>query len=654
MPQNGVVRGDAVACGTGQSSCNLILASAGTVALRAEPDAGYVFAGWSGSCSGDRVTSVVVNGPTACGAAFEAATPALPRRLLLLHSEPGDTAGGGQRRAYSAATAMFTADAAGASEVTVAVVGTDGANWRLRFRARSGDTLKVGTYADASGDAFGIRPYLDVQCYSSRTTGRFIVRDIAYGGSGQLLRFAADFEQHCSDAAPGLFGIIRYDSSAPETAAFAGAYPDYRLDVETAAGGRISGEGIACGLGDAACSRVLSAAAQVTLTAAPADGHIFTGWTGACHGTQTTTVHVNGPKRCVAMFEPVQPANARTLLQMDSQAGDYIGRGQRHFFADGNSRWTVTQASAELVDLAVDGWDGSYWQLSFAAPAASPVLVPGLYAEARRTPFRGQSPGLNVTGNGSGCNTVEGRFTIRDIAFGPGNSLLRFAADFEQHCEGQTAALYGALRYQTTVPAAPAGGPYPRYELSLDAPEHGTIVSTAIACGSAGSTCVATFPSATVVTLEARADSGFEFAGWSGACAGGSLSTTIRVYGQRSCGAAFVAVLPDHGESRLAIRIPASGYAAASSALYHSSNATLSADWPGGGGLRISSAGHDGSSWRVIFRPAPGGVLIPGTYAVVASSGQPSGPTMSSDGDRYCSSSMAFGRFAIHEYLDQR
>jgi len=41
-----------------------------------------------------------------------------------------------------------------------------------------------------------------------------------------------------------------------------------------------------------------------------------------------------------------------------------------------------------------------------------------------------------------------------------------------------------------------------------------------IDCGSSGSTCTATFQPDTKVTLTAKADSGFQFAGWSGACTG--------------------------------------------------------------------------------------------------------------------------------------
>jgi phospholipase C len=61
-----------------------------------------------------------------------------------------------------------------------------------------------------------------------------------------------------------------------------------------------------------------------------------------------------------------------------------------------------------------------------------------------------------------------------------------------------------------TVTVTPAGG------------GSGMVTSapSGIDCGSNGSTCTATFQPDTQVTLTATADSGFQFAGWSGACSG--------------------------------------------------------------------------------------------------------------------------------------
>jgi hypothetical protein len=55
-------------------------------------------------------------------------------------------------------------------------------------------------------------------------------------------------------------------------------------------------------------------------------------------------------------------------------------------------------------------------------------------------------PGLNVTGNGLGCNTVEGRFQV--ISVNVVNAFVHdFTATFQQSCEGHP-LLRGCVHYQ--------------------------------------------------------------------------------------------------------------------------------------------------------------------------------------------------------------
>lgn len=78
----------------------------------------------------------------------------------------------------------------------------------------------------------------------------------------------------------------------------------YPLDVRQggAGGGAISG-GIDCG---SICSISLPEGTVVTLTASPASGSVFAGWSGACAGTAPTcTVILTGPKSVGADFQPI-------------------------------------------------------------------------------------------------------------------------------------------------------------------------------------------------------------------------------------------------------------------------------------------------------------------------------------------------------------
>src|SRR6185503_7360236 len=93
--------------------------------------------------------------------------------------------------------------------------------------------------------------------------------------------------------------------------------------------------------------------------------------------------------------------------------------------------------------------------LDLAAPQGS-QLLPGAYEGAVRYPFQSPSqPGLSISGDGRGCNTLTGRFDVSEARFGPNGYIERFHATFEQHCEGGAAALCGEVRIVNPPPPPP-------------------------------------------------------------------------------------------------------------------------------------------------------------------------------------------------------
>ena len=66
-------------------------------------------------------------------------------------------------------------------------------------------------------------------------------------------------------------------------------------------------------------------------------------------------------------------------------------------------------------------------------------------------------PGLDVSGDGRGSNTLTGSFQVLDVEFNNG-TLTSFAANFIQHSEGATPALYGEIRYNSTIPIPEPSG----------------------------------------------------------------------------------------------------------------------------------------------------------------------------------------------------
>jgi hypothetical protein len=153
----------------------------------------------------------------------------------------------------------------------------------------------------------------------------------------------------------------------------------------------------------------------------------------------------------VAAQTPVEAS-----LSFVSDQGDYIGAGQsRSFTLDTASFTSRSGQNGGYFGVTVFPFDGGFWFLDIAAPQGA-QLVPGAYEGAVRYPFQGPGqPGLSLSGDGRGCNTLTGRFDVLEVLFGPNGFIERFHARFEQHCEGAAAALFGEVQIVNPPPPPP-------------------------------------------------------------------------------------------------------------------------------------------------------------------------------------------------------
>jgi hypothetical protein len=164
----------------------------------------------------------------------------------------------------------------------------------------------------------------------------------------------------------------------------------------------------------------------------------------------------------VGMLIAAAPVSAQqpltASLSFVSDPGDYIGGGQSRMFTLDTASFSVRGGqNGGYVGVTVFPFTGGFWFLDLAAPQGTP-LAPGPYEGAARYPFQASGqPGLSLTGDGRGCNTVTGRFTVVEAEFGPNNYVVRFHATFEQHCEGGTAALLGEIQIVNPPPPPPLG-----------------------------------------------------------------------------------------------------------------------------------------------------------------------------------------------------
>lgn len=147
---------------------------------------------------------------------------------------------------------------------------------------------------------------------------------------------------------------------------------------------------------------------------------------------------------------------AQSSVFLDSESGDYIGGGVERTLDESNGEFTASTNFDDGVTIRFDGDAGS-WTFDFAPPQGE-ELVPGPYEDATRFPFQAPNrPGLDASGAGRGCNQLTGRFRVHEIQV-VGDVVESFAADFEQHCEGGVPALFGFVRFNSSLPIPDGDG----------------------------------------------------------------------------------------------------------------------------------------------------------------------------------------------------
>jgi hypothetical protein len=123
------------------------------------------------------------------------------------------------------------------------------------------------------------------------------------------------------------------------------------------------------------------------------------------------------------------------------------------------------------------------WGIDMSAPDGR-QLGPGTYTGAVRDIARGPGqPGLDVSGEGSGCNTLTGSFTVLAASYGPNGYVESFDATFEQRCQGTGPPLRGEIQITNTTPAPPPNTLQVTIDPTAQLAAHGTaIVHGTISC----------------------------------------------------------------------------------------------------------------------------------------------------------------------------
>ncbi|MEY2423999.1 MAG: hypothetical protein QOI95_4066 [Acidimicrobiaceae bacterium] len=187
---------------------------------------------------------------------------------------------------------------------------------------------------------------------------------------------------------------------------------------------------------------------------------------------------------CVTIPLTASRADAATTVtsySFVSAPGDWVGGGASSSYGPPGASFTLSGTAGSLSFGVTTS--GENWTVNLAAPAGA-QLHPGSYTRAERAAFRsGSRPGLDVYGDGRGCNRVFGSFFINSIEANSTGQIVELDATFTQQCEASSAPpLNGVVKYQ-----APGAAPVVLTSSNLSSVQRQPItLAASIASGSGG------------------------------------------------------------------------------------------------------------------------------------------------------------------------
>lgn len=331
-----------------------------------------------------------------------------------------------------------------------------------------------------------------------------------------------------------------------------------------------------------------------------------------------------------AAMASLPPAAATTgiAVTMFSDPSDYIGGGLPQEFDKTNTSFSGTVSTGGIKLLASGGTSGSSWTFVIDPPPGARFHV-GYYPKVQRAEFRTAGyAGLDITGDGRGCNTDSGAIDVRDLKVS-GSTVTRLDLLYEQHCEGLTPALFGEIRIgepNTSGLIVSSGSITWPSDPGLGKGSHGTTVPVYLR--NAGTTSV----SLGTASLQGFAAGDFSLA--TDTCSGtvlapgGSCDLYLRFHALGRGPQSAVLELP-HGSRAIAVQLDALVRPGITSLTM----ASQPGDYIGGGqnynftsanasfrfaatpsGLEQNVTANDGETWTVDMYPGSGNVLAVGNY----------------------------------------
>ena len=326
-------------------------------------------------------------------------------------------------------------------------------------------------------------------------------------------------------------GMSGYSNEQCATTSVATSYP-LTVAKSGTGGGVVTATGINCG---ADCTELYASGTSVTLTAIPAGGSSFAGWSGT--GCSTTgTVMVNGNMTCTATFN----VNSFTLTVAKNGTGGGVvaatgincGADCSELYASGTS---VTLTAIPAGGSSFAGWSGTGCSTTGTVTVngnmtctANFNLVPGFALTvnvAQQVTTGGSASGRvisNPSGIDCGSDCSENYSSGMVINLTPIPATGSVFTGWTGHADCAASVTMNANKSCT------ANFAQTNAMLTVTKVGSGSVSSTpsGINCGS---TCSYSFSMGGAVTLQATPSAGFTFAGWRGSGCQGTAGCTMTV-----------------------------------------------------------------------------------------------------------------------------
>ena len=307
--------------------------------------------------------------------------------------------------------------------------------------------------------------------------------------------------------------------------------------------------GIDCG---ATCSASYESGTMVTLTATPAPGSTFTGWSGGgCLGTGACAVTMTAATTVTATFDPQSQGFTLTVSRTGIGSGTVTSSPPG---IDCGTSCSATYPSGTAVALTATpapgstfaGWSGGGC-LGTGACAVTMTAATTVTAtfDLERFPLT-----VNRAGGGSVTSSPQGIDcgAICSASYDSGTVVILTATPAFGFIFGDWTGCdtVSGTTCSVTMSAArsvTASFNLPSFTLTVDRTGIGSGTVTSSPAGiNCGATCSASYTSGTVVTLTATPALGSVFAGWSGACSNLIGTCTVTMTADTAVTATFLGI----------------------------------------------------------------------------------------------------------------